>query len=30
MIKAGLSHRARLRAIAIGAMRERGLDPEFP
>jgi exoribonuclease-2 len=26
----GLSHRARLRAIAIRVMRERGLDPEFP
>src|SRR5580765_8260891 len=23
------SHRARLRAIAIGAMRDRGLDPDF-
>jgi VacB/RNase II family 3'-5' exoribonuclease len=24
------SHRARLRAIAVGAMRARGLDPDFP
>src|SRR5213596_691728 len=24
------SHRAQLRAIAVRAMRERGLDPEFP
>ena len=30
MIQTGQSHRARLRAIAIRVMRERGLDPEFP
>ena len=30
MTDPALSHRARLRAIAIRVMRERGLDPEFP
>lgn len=29
MTESGQSHRARLRAIAIRVMRERGLDPEF-